>query len=49
MIPRDHHGTDASGGAGLNCALHLRSRRIDHADQPDEDQVTVGAPRLRVV
>jgi len=42
VIAGDHDRSDPSRSAGLDGALRFRTRRIDHANQAQEDQLTVG-------
>ncbi len=45
VVAGDHHGADCARLATVHGVLHLRARRIDHADKPQEDKLVLDAYR----
>ena len=41
VVTGDHHRTNAGRAAICHCVCHLRPRRIDHAEQPDQSQLAL--------
>jgi hypothetical protein len=51
MIPGDHQRTNPGASRARHCVARFGPRRVDHANQPGEDQIlldaVVRAPALR--